>query len=44
MQTPERFDPLNAIMCCIGAGIFFALWYYDVLSAKIIWKILTTDI
>lgn len=44
MQTPEKLDPLNAIMCCIGAAIFFALWYYDVLSGSIIWKILTAEI
>lgn len=39
-----RFDPLNFIFCCIGAGIWFALWWYGILSADVIWKILKAEI
>jgi hypothetical protein len=41
-MTADRI--INFVLCSIGALIFYALWRYDVLSASLIWKILSAEI
>jgi hypothetical protein len=43
-KPPDTFDPLNVVLMAIGAAGFFALWWYGILSADVIWKILTAEI
>jgi hypothetical protein len=44
MSQNSDFDPVNLLMCCIGALIFYELWKHDILTAEMIWKILSAEI
>lgn len=39
-----KVDPLQFLICCIGALIFYELWSHDILSAGSILKILRAEI
>jgi hypothetical protein len=41
-MTADRI--INGVFCAIGIGIFYWLWSHDILTASLIWKIISTDI
>lgn len=41
---PVKLDPVEFLLCCVGALIFYLLWRYGMLTADTILKILRAEI